>query len=212
MSNPNKEAILKKFLFVSLTILFLAAVMPQPAAAGFGIKGGLAQPNLNFSPAALVPLTHLNTPMGGIYWGFNLGLFTIQPEALYVRMGARMEEGADWMEDRFDYIQIPVLLKLNLLPGPVSPMIYGGGYYSFLLSAKGVASIDGEEESTDIKDQLTSNDYGFVFGGGIDFRLVAVKISAEVRYNLGMANIAKDAEPGFSVKNKSLMFLVGISF
>ena len=204
---------MKRFLIVSLSVLFLAAVVPQPAAAGFGLKGGLALSNLTFSDTIGMPaLTDLKAPMGGVFWGFNLGLFTIQPEALYVRMGARMEEGADWMEDRLDYIQIPVLLKLNILPGPVSPMIYGGGYYSFLIAAKGVSMIDGTSESVDIKDQITSSDYGLAFGGGIDFRLVAVKLSVEVRYNLGLANIAKDAEPGFSVKNKSLMFLVGLSF
>ena len=115
----NKEAFLKKFLIVSLTVLVLAAVVPQPAAAGFGLKGGLAQSNVDFSPPALIPMGNLNAPMGGIFWGFNLGLFTIQPEALYVRMGTRIAEGADWMENRLDYIQIPVLLKINLLPGPV---------------------------------------------------------------------------------------------
>jgi len=212
-SNQIKEALLKKFLIVSLTALFLAAVVPQPAAAGFGIKGGLALSKLTFSDATgLPPLTDLKAPMGGVFWGLNLGLFAIQPEALYVRMGARMVEGADWMEDRLDYVQIPVLLKLNVIPGPVSPMIYGGGYYSFLISAKGVANIDGTEQSEDIKDQFTSSDYGVVFGGGIDFKLAVIKLSAEVRYNLGLANIAKNAEPGFSVKNKSLMFLLGLSF
>jgi Outer membrane protein beta-barrel domain len=212
MSNLNKEAIVKKFLFVSLIVLVVAAVVPQPAAAGFGLKGGLAQSNLDFSPSALIPLGNLNAPTGGVFWGFNLGLFTIQPEALYVRMGTHVEEGADWMEDRLDYIQIPVLLKLGLLPGPVKLVIYGGGYYSFLLSAKGVANIDGEEDSTDIKDQVKSNDYGAVFGGGIDFHLAAIKLSAEVRYNLGLANINSVADDTTSVKNHSLMFLVGIGF
>jgi len=204
---------LKKFLFVSLIVFALAALMPQPAAAGFGLKGGLALSKLHFAGETEVPsLTDLKAPVGGIFWSFNLGLFTIQPEAMYVRMGARMEEGADWMEDRIDYIQIPVLVKLNILPGPISPNVYGGGYYSFLLSAKGVASIGGVESSTDIKDQLESKDYGALVGAGVDFKLAAIKITVEGRYNIGMANIAKDAEPGFSVKNESWMFLVGLSF
>jgi hypothetical protein len=212
MSNPNKEATLKKFLIVSLTVLVLAAVVPQPAVAGFGLKGGLAQSNLDFSPSALLPLKNLNAPMGGIFWGFNLGLFTIQPEALYVRMGTRLEESPNWMEDRLDYIQIPVLLKLGLLPGPIKLVIYGGGYYSFLLSANAVSNIDGIEDSTSIKDQVKSNDYGAVFGGGIDFNLAAIKLSAEVRYNLGMANINNVVDDTTSIKNHSLMFLVGIGF
>ena len=203
---------MKKFLIVSLTVLALAAVAPQPASAGFGIKGGLAQSNLDFSPAALVPLSRLNAPMGGVYWGFNLGLFTIQPEALYLRMGARVEDAPDWMEDRIEYIQVPVLLKIKLLPGPVKPVIYGGGYYSFLLTAKGVSYIDGVSDEVDIKDQVKSNDYGVVFGGGLDFSLAGIKLSAEVRYNLGLANINNLPDDTTSVKNTSLMFLVGLGF
>ncbi len=203
---------MKRFLIVFLSVLVLAAVAPQPAAAGFGLKGGLAFSTFNYNFETPAGLYSLKAPMGGVFWGFNLGIFSIQPEALYVRMGARMEEGTDWMEARLDYIQVPVLLKLNILPGPVSPMIYAGPYLSFLISAKGVQEIGGVTESFDIKDGYTSTDYGFVFGGGIDFRLAAVKLSAEVRYNLGMANIAKDPIAGFSQKNQSLMVLVGIGF
>ncbi len=203
---------MKKFLFVSLIVLVLAAVAAQPAAAGFGLKGGLSQATLKFSPDQGIPLSRLNAPTGGVFWDFNLGLFSIQPEALYVRMGARMEEGADWLEDRFDYIQIPVLLKIKLLPGPIKPVIYAGGYYSFLLSAKEVANIGGVESSSDLKAELESSDYGLVFGGGIDFNLVAIKLSAEFRYNLGLANIGKNAGPGESVKNDVMMFLVGVGF
>lgn len=204
---------MKKLFIASLAVLFVTALLTLPAAAGVGVKGGLAMPTLAFSALAEAPpLTTLSTPMGGVYFGLGLGLFSIQPEILYVRMGARMEETPDWMEDRLDYIQVPLLLKINVLPGPISPMIYGGPYGAYLLKATGVANIDGVSESTDIKDQIKSTDYGIAFGGGIDFKLAVVKLSAEVRYNLGLANIAKNAEAGFWVKNRCLMVLVGVGF
>jgi hypothetical protein len=203
----------KKILIVSLVILFAAAVLPLSAAAGVGVKGGYAWSNLKFAGATDVPtLTDLKNPVGGVYFSIGLGLFSIQPEVLYVRQGARMEALPDWMEDRVDYIQVPVLLKIHILPGPISPMIYGGPYGAYLLSAKGVSFIGGVTETVDIKDQITSTDYGVVFGGGIDFRLPVIKLSAEVRYNLGLANVAKNPDPGMSVKTKSLMVLVGIGF
>jgi hypothetical protein len=64
----------------------------------------------------------------------------------------------------------------------------------------------------DISSAYTTTDYGVVFGGGIDFRLPVIKLSAEVRYNLGLANVAKDAPAGSSIKTKCLMVLVGIGF
>ena len=204
---------MKKLFIASLAVLFVAALLARPAAAGVGVKGGLAMPTLGFSALAEAPpLKTLSTPMGGVYFGLGLGLFSIQPEILYVRMGARMEETPDWMEYRLDYIQVPLLLKVNVLPGPISPMIYGGPYGAYLLKATGVSYISGVSESADIKDQIKSTDYGVTFGGGIDFKLPGIKLSAEVRYNIGLANIAKDAEAGYWVKNRCLMVLAGIGF
>jgi len=204
---------MKKFLIVSLAVLFTAALMPQSAAAAVGVKGGLAMSNLSMSEAPGVPLKSLKVPVAGFFYGFNLGLFTIQPEILYVRMGARLEaDASNWLEERIETIQVPVLLKINVIPGPISPMIYAGPYGAFRLSAKEVMTIDGVSTSSDIKDQTKSTDFGAVFGGGIEFKLVAIRLSAEVRYNLGLANVAVDPAPGFSVKNKILMVLVGIGF
>jgi len=204
----------KKFLIVSLVILFAAAVLPQSAAAGVGVKVGYAWSNLKFAGATDVPiLTDIKNPVGGVYFSMGLGLFSIQPEILYVRQGARMEALPDWMEDRVDYIQVPVLLKIHVIPGPISPMVYAGPYGAYLVSAKGVSFVGGVlEPAVDIKDQIKSTDYGVVFGGGIDFRLPVIKLSVEVRYNLGLANVAKNPDPGMSVKTKSLMVLVGIGF
>jgi hypothetical protein len=202
----------KKFLIVSLVILFAVAVLPQRAAAGVGVKGGYAMSTLAMTPASSIPLVNLKAPVGGVFFGIGLGLFSIQPEILYVRMGTRIQaEGSpDWMEIRLDYIQVPVLLKINVLPGPISPMIYGGPYGAFRFAAKG--AISGVSGTADIGDAYTTTDYGVVFGGGIDFRLPVIKLSAEARYNLGLSNIAKDPAPGVSTKNKSLMVLVGIGF
>jgi hypothetical protein len=203
----------KKFLIVSLVIMFAAAVLPQSAAAGVGVKVGYAWSNLKFEGGTDIPtLTDIKNPVGGVYFSMGLGLFSIQPEILYVRQGGRMEVLPDWMEYRVDYIQVPVLLKVHVIPGPISPMIYGGPYGAYRLRARGVAFIGGVSETTDLKDQIKTTDYGVVFGGGIDFRLPVIKLSAEVRYNLGLANVAVNPDPGMSVKTKCLMVLVGIGF
>jgi len=208
-----KEVFVKKFMIVSLAVLLAAALLPQSGAASVGFKGGFDLSKFSMTgtdiPAGLV---NLKAPMGGVFFSLNFGLFTIQPEILYVRIGARVENGADWEEERVDTIQVPLLLKLNLISGPISPTVFGGPYGAYRLSAKDVSSIGGVSSSEDIKDQTTTTDYGLVFGGGIDFKLVAIKLSAEVRYNLGLANLVKNPEPGVSFKNRTLMFLVGLGF
>jgi hypothetical protein len=205
---------MKKFLVVSLAALFVAALLPQTAAAGVGLKGGLGMSKLSFTGMTIpVPLSSIKVPVGGVFFGIGLGLVTVQPEVLYVRVGARMEaDASNWLEERVDTIQVPVLLKINVIPGPISPMIYAGPYGALRLSAKEVMTVDGVSTSSDIKDQTKSTDYGLVFGGGIDLKLVAIKLSAEARYNLGLVNLAKDTLPGESVKNRTIMVLIGIGF
>ncbi|MEN6311933.1 MAG: porin family protein [Acidobacteriota bacterium] len=201
---------MKKVLIGFVAVLFAVALLPQSGAANVGIKGGFALSNLRFSNAGEVgTLSNLSSMVGGVSLGMNLGLFCIQPEILYVRMGAKQVYDSVSAETHLDYVQVPLFLKINVMPGPVSPMIYGGGYGSYLLSAKGVIA----GESQDIKDEVKSTDYGLVFGGGVDFKLAVVKLTAEIRYNLGLANIAKNPDPvTLTVKNKSLMFLVGVTF
>ncbi len=201
---------MKKVLIGFVAVLFAVALLPQSGAANVGIKGGFALSNLRFSNAGEVgTLSNLSSMVGGVSLGMNLGLFCIQPEILYVRMGAKQVYDSVSAETHLDYVQVPLFLKVNVMPGPVSPMIYGGGYGSYLLSAKGVIA----GESQDIKDEVKSTDYGLVFGGGVDFKLAVVKLTAEIRYNLGLANIAKNPDPvTLTVKNKSLMFLVGVGF
>lgn len=204
---------MKKVMIVSLAVLFIAALLPQSGAAAVGFKGGYAWSNLDFTGITGIPTPQdIKNPMGGVFFGIGLGLFSIQPEILYVRQGSRLEELPDWMEYRLDYVQVPVLLKINILPGPVSPMICAGPYGAYRVSAKDVSYLSGVNATEDIKDQIKTTDYGVAFGGGIDFKLVAIKLSAEVRYNLGLVNIIKNPDPGESVKTKSLMVMVGIGF
>jgi hypothetical protein len=205
---------MKRFLIVSLAVLFVAALWPQPAAAGVGLKGGLGLSKFSASEAPPAPTAFVNlkAPMGGVFFGINFGLFSIQPEILYVRMGTRLQasDSPDWLDFRLDYVQVPILLKISVLPGPISPMIYGGPYGAYAFSIKGVAS--GGGGSADLSDTYMSTDYGVALGGGLEFKLVAIKLSVEGRYNLGLANILKDPEPGTYVKNRCLMVLAGISF
>jgi hypothetical protein len=201
---------LKKLVVVSLAVLVAAALMPQQARAGVGFKAGLALSKLSITDET--GYMSRKAPTFGAYFSLGLGPVAIQPEVLYAPFGARMEEGADWMEYRMDYLQVPVLVKVNVMPGPISPCVYAGPYGAYLLSAKGVAEIDGVRSEESFKDELKSTDFGLVFGGGVDFKMAVVKLSVEVRYNLGLANLEKVEEPGFSVKNRSLMILAGIGF
>jgi hypothetical protein len=206
---------MKKSLIVVLAVLCVAAFVPQALQAGITLKGGLSMSKFSLQSTEPPPFTfgNLNYYVGGLSLGINLGIVSIQPEVLYTRMGARYAVDPDSLEYRFDYIQVPVLLKINIIPaGPLRPFICGGGYGSYLLKAKGVMVSGGETTEEDLADTFEKYDYGVVGGAGLAFHLPGITLSAEGRYNLGLKNILKDPAAGDSVKNRSIMVLLGIGF
>jgi hypothetical protein len=153
--------------------------------------------------------------VGGIFFSFGFGPLAIQPEVLYVRMGGRDVIDGSGSEFRFDYIQVPLLLKLKIIPlGPMSPFICAGGYGSYLFRAREVTLVDGVVvgDPADLGENYEKYDYGVVGGGGLKFKLPGISISIEGRYNYGLKNILTDPGPGESFKNRSMMALIGIGF
>jgi Outer membrane protein beta-barrel domain len=207
---------MKKLALACLITIFVAAAVPQALEAGVGFKGGLTWSSLAIKSTDPMPFDFgkLQYYAGGVFFDLGLGFVSIQPEILYVRMGAAYEvDELNSLEFRLHYIQAPVLLRLNIIPaGPVRPFLCGGGYGAYLLKSEGVMEIDGVTEKTDVTDEYERIDYGLVGGAGIMFKLGIIGLSVEGRYTYGLANIIKDPLAGESVKNRSLMALVGIKF
>jgi hypothetical protein len=207
---------MKRLAIMFLAVLCAAALLPQSLSAGIGIKGGYSLSKFAVTSVDPIPFTFGNSDSiaGGIFFTANLGFISLQPELLYVRMGAEYEidedNGVKW---QLDYIQLPVLLKLSIVPaGPIRPFIYAGGYGSYLLKAKGIMTVGGVDEAADLTDDYPKIDYGAVGGVGLAFKLPGIAISIEGRYNYGLKNIIVDPLPGESLKNRSMMALVGIGF
>jgi hypothetical protein len=206
---------MKKLVILSLAALFVAALIPQTLSAGIGVKGGYSLSKFTLTSTTPPPFSFSNLPsvVGGFYFEIKLGFISLEPEILYTRMGAKYVQGADSLEYHFDYIQAPVLLKINVIPaGPIRPFIYAGGYYAYLLKARGVMVAGGVTTEQDLADTFIKYDYGAVGGAGLAFKLPGISISVEGRYNYGLMNVEKDPPAGESVKNRSIMALVGIGF
>lgn len=206
---------MKKSFVIILAALCVAVVMPQTLQAGVGLKAGISLSE--FRLTSVQPPTfsfgNLRYYVGGLSFGLSLGIVAIQPEVLYTRMGARYAAGGDSLEYRFDYIQVPVMLRINVIPvGPLRPFICGGAYGSYLLKAKGVMVIDGATNEGDLTEDYQRYDYGAVGGAGLAFHLPGITLTAEGRYNLGLKNILKNPAAGEAIKNRSIMVLAGIAF
>ena len=110
-------------------------VLPQTAAAGvkFGIKGGANIANVNGDFTETI--ADWKSSVGfcaGIFLELNFGrILTIQPEVLYTMKGADAGTG----KLKFDYIEIPILLKIRIPTGSVHPFIFAGPAFGFNLKA-----------------------------------------------------------------------------
>lgn len=197
-------------------LLVLAFGFSYAQKAEFGIKGGLN-------------ISNFSGDTGGIDFkssvGFNVGAFaaiklsekiTLQPELLYSLQGAKavnveaQNGGLLYTGDikfNLSYINIPLMVKyyvadkFNLEVGP---------QIGFLTSAKTSTKLDGFSQTVnqDIKDSFESLDFGLNFGVGYDF---TKNIFAGIRYNLGLANIAK-TQPGDNSKIHNSVFSLSLGY
>jgi hypothetical protein len=207
---------MKKFIIAVVAAVVLTALVPSALQAGVGFKGGLSWSSLTWASTEPIPFTFgtLQNYVGGVFFDIGLGFVSIQPEILYVRMGGEYEvDELNSLELRHQYIQAPLLLRFNVIPaGPVRPFVCAGGYGAYLIKSEGVMDIDGVVEKSDVTEDYQRFDYGVVGGAGVMFKLGVVALSIEGRYNYGLANMLKDPAAGDSMKNRSLMALVGIKF
>jgi len=208
---------MKKSIVVLIAVIGLAAFIPQDLDAGVGIKGGYTLSKLLLKSPDPMPFEFGNLPFfaGGLYFNLGLGFVSIQPEILYVRNGGRYELDPDnYLEFRFEYVQVPVLLKINIVPaGPIRPFLCAGGYGAYLFKATGIIVEAGVElPRADLIDDYQKLDYGVVGGAGLTFKLPGIALTVEGRYNYGLRNLLIDPAAGESMKNSSLMALVGIGF
>jgi hypothetical protein len=189
---------------VSLLMLaFIVLAITGTAQVRFGAKAGINLANLTGKTAGEKETADSKT-------GFHIGgvvdipvseKFSISPELNFDQWGAQQEESGSTLKLNLNYINLPILAKVNI--GGFG--IYAGPQVGFLISAN--AKMDDEEE--DIKEQFKSTDFGAVFGAEYN---LAYGIFLSARYNLGLAKITEDSDDNNYAKNTAITFGVGIKF
>ncbi len=196
-----------------------------PAAAGaagleLGLKGGV---NLSNFRGDFHDLADTKDQVGYVVGPFlSLGLgptFAVQGEALFSVQGSKLNSTAaanltgltasDLSDAHLDlsYVQVPVLLRWSVLPGPVSPFVYAGPSFGFNLSGKLKAS---GMQDQDLKD-LKSVDTGVAGGVGVRVGLLGLKLIGDARYTTSLASITSSTPSG-SIYNSVWTLSAGVVF
>jgi hypothetical protein len=163
----------------------------------FGVKGGLNVANVTGADAEGLSLKM--GFVGGTYLCYNITeVFAIQAEYLFSMKGA---EWSDIIKFNFNYMEIPLLLKINIpTEGKIKPSLYAGPALGILMSAKAEVMSIGVD--VDIKDYVKSTNLGLVAGAGVGYEMENKGLLfLEARYEIGMPIIARDMKFTVSREN-----------
>jgi len=165
-----------------------------------GIKGGLnlASQSLGGSGISLDTKAKAGVHLGvyaTIMFSENVGL---QPELLYSSQGTKFDlAGLDDSSYKFNYINIPILLRYNFNS---IVNLHAGPQFGILASAK--TNVGDIEE--DVKEFVKGSDLSAAFGLGVD---LPAGLNFTVRYSLGLSDI--DKEDDSEIKNNNIQISIG---
>jgi hypothetical protein len=215
---------MKKSVFLLLVIfLVVPLITPAQALITFGFKGGLNYSNLTFSPPAdiFTNQKYLKSFSGGVFLTINLGPIGFQPEVLYSRRGFEFSgtdqiNGPYQVQMMLDYLEIPLLLRLNIIPlGPIKAYVFGGPSYGYLQKAKFKETSQNSQTTEDVKSDFKSSSVAAVGGLGLDLKIpMLFKITLDARYHYGLSNIIQSTSDlgAYKIKNKGFSLMLGLGF
>jgi opacity protein-like surface antigen len=115
--------------------------------------------------------------------------------------------------------EFPILIKWAVLPGPVRPFVDAGASFRHISGVKQVQQ--SILQPLGLSTSSTSNpvefhkatDEGFVFGGGLEFKLGKLRITPELRYtHWGSENFHDPVASLLRTNRNQGDFLLGITF
>lgn len=216
----------------TVAVLAAALLVPEPAHAQVGLRGGV---NLTDWFGDDVESTDRKT---GLSLGASFGLVSIGPvqlvaEAYYRQKGTGFaltdletgetppEELPETVEFGIDYLEVPVLARVNLPPlsnslgmyvigGPAFAWRIDCGFETELSSGTSGTNCD-DLSSENLGETLENYDVGAAGGLGFDIALPGRvgALNLEARYTGGLKRIGAD---GTDVKNRAFSLTLGYSF
>jgi opacity protein-like surface antigen len=206
----------KKLLSV-LAVVAILAVMSTNAFAldlEVGAKGGINLGNMWGSDKdSLGTDTSMRTGfLGGAFLGMTINESVgARLEVDYAQRGQKTTfdtgSGSEDITFKLDYVEI-ALYGVGMFPvnETVAIHAFAGPYVGFLSKAE-VA--DGTTE--DIKDFITSTDFGVGVGAGVCFMATEMlKILVEGQYNIGLMSV-DDTDDDLTIKNQGIGFTAGVA-
>ena len=196
----------------TIALIFSSFFFATLSMAQVGIRGGVTITNQEFKNGNLDhdPESKFGADLA-LVTDFPLGdgSVSIAPELHWVQKGYKISDIDGQIGDftsTFNYLELPVLLKLNFGSEETKFFVMAGPSFGYLLGDK---TVDANDDAVIIfGDDYAPIEVAGQLGAGVGFGPVRF----DVRYFLGFTNVAKDYPDDIEVFNKgygagiSLMF------
>ncbi|WP_113662885.1 porin family protein [Pedobacter nanyangensis] len=210
-----------------LLLLTLAAGLnvvanAQDKPVSFGVKAGVAFPNLKFSAMGMSVSADAKTTfyVGGVADIKVSNIFSVQPGLTFMSKGTKsggdvfaaedMEVETESVSINVSYLELPVNLLANFNAGSGKFFVGAGPYAAYALS--GNTKVGGSKEDITFgsgDDDMKRFDFGVNFLTGYQLNN---GLNIHAGYGLGLGNLANDNNSGFNASAKNKVFSVGLGF
>ncbi len=197
---------MKKSILMSIGLLALSVMTFGQAQFAFGLKGGLNLSKLDINQGAS-NIDNRTGFHGGAFALIKITKIGIQPEVLFSKQGSNFTVDKNNYEANFDYINVPIMLKLYLAAGL---NLQVGPQFGFLTTSELVTTAGSVKTTQDAKSLFNKkSDVAVAFGAGWD---LPFGLTLDARYNIGLSDVefkpSSTASP-INFKNKVIQISLG---
>lgn len=155
-----------------------------------GIKAGPNFAKINTDASAMENYENRTGFHGGAFVLIKATKIGVQPEVIFSQQGSKVTINSQDYESNFNYINIPLIIKLYTVAGI---NLQAGPQFGFVSSAEAPRpSTTNPSEITvqDVKDLTKGSDFTVALGLGWD---LPFGLTIDARYNLGLSKIYEEA-------------------
>ena len=177
---------------IALLIIIAVCGLSQVHAQNFGVKAGYNYSTFSGETSSISTIEGLSGfYIGGLVELPISNMLSVQPELIFSRQGVDLRQGlknlsirTDTSEIRLDYLNIPVMAKVNL--GPI--FLEGGVQFGFLVNKPKVDSYIANVYLRNLLDKDSYNSFDFGVGAGLGVKLNQ-HFFVETRYTYSLTNV-----------------------
>lgn len=202
---------LKTTFFAAVILILTACTAYSQTTLDIGVEAGLNIANITSTPSFTTD-ARTGFIVGGIVdvgFGKTIG---IQSGIRFIMKGYTTTSQGVTFKEKFNYLEIPVLLKARFPLTEIKPYVFGGPTLGINLAATEEQSNQTQTQNVDVSNSVESMDIGLLFGAGMDFK-IATKTSLFVQfgYALGLSNWLK-GNTTTTAKNNGIQITAGAKF